>query len=139
MIKRRNIMLGSAGLLAAPALIRTGWAQDSSAAAVLADAKASIATAGAPASTWTGPTGGPKAQKGKKIVYISSDQRNGGPLGRAGDCDPRDGREDRGHNRCNRGSSAASRRPAHRHGPVGGADRGDFGPHLAQYPRPISV
>jgi len=81
MINRRHIVLGSAGLLAAPALIRTGWAQDSSAAAVLADAKASIASAGAPVGTWTGPTSGPKAQKGKKIVYISADQRNGGALG----------------------------------------------------------
>ncbi|MCG2632473.1 substrate-binding domain-containing protein [Bradyrhizobium sp. WYCCWR 13023] len=30
---------------------------------------------------WTGPTTGPAAQKGKSIVYVSADQRNGGALG----------------------------------------------------------
>jgi ribose transport system substrate-binding protein len=81
MIKRRNGILGAMGLLSAPALIRAAWAQDSNAAAVLAEANASIASAAAPASKWDGPTTGPKAQKGKSIIYISADQRNGGALG----------------------------------------------------------
>jgi ribose transport system substrate-binding protein len=33
------------------------------------------------ASTWDGPTTGPKAQAGKFIIYFSSDQKNGGSLG----------------------------------------------------------
>ncbi len=81
MITRRHALLGSAGLLSAPALIRSAWAQDSAAAAVVAEAKASIKGAAEPLSAWDGPAGGPKAQAGKKIIYISSDQRNGGALG----------------------------------------------------------
>lgn len=38
----------------------------------------------APGTPWTGPTTGPTAQPKKLIVYVSSDQRNGGPQG-AGD------------------------------------------------------
>jgi ribose transport system substrate-binding protein len=38
----------------------------------------------APGTPWTGPTTGPAAQGKKLIVYVSSDQRNGGPQG-AGD------------------------------------------------------
>lgn len=48
---------------------------------VVAKAKAFIATAAAKANKWTGPTTGPKAQAGKTIVYVSSDQRNGGAQG----------------------------------------------------------
>jgi ribose transport system substrate-binding protein len=81
MITRRHTLLGSAGLLAAPAFIRAAWAQDASAAAIVADAKTSVAAATRPASQWDGPTTGPAAQKRKKIIYISSDQRNGGALG----------------------------------------------------------
>jgi ribose transport system substrate-binding protein len=33
------------------------------------------------ASTWDGPTSGPKAQAGKFIIYVSTDQKNGGSLG----------------------------------------------------------
>ena len=48
---------------------------------VLTKAKAFIATAAAQANKWTGPTTGPKAAAGKTIVYVSSDQRNGGAQG----------------------------------------------------------
>lgn len=47
----------------------------------LAEAQAHVAAAVAPASTWEGPTAGPKAAAGKSIIYISADQRNGGALG----------------------------------------------------------
>jgi ribose transport system substrate-binding protein len=52
--------------------------------AYLTMAKAYIAKVTAPGAPWTGPTTGPKAQGRKVIVYVSSDQRNGGPQG-AGD------------------------------------------------------
>jgi ribose transport system substrate-binding protein len=47
-------------------------------------AKEYIAMVTAPGAPWTGPTTGPAAQPRKLIVYVSSDQRNGGPQG-AGD------------------------------------------------------
>ena len=52
--------------------------------AFLAMAKEYIASVTAPGTPWTGPTTGPAAQGRKLIVYVSSDQRNGGPQG-AGD------------------------------------------------------
>jgi ribose transport system substrate-binding protein len=52
--------------------------------AYLQMAKDYIATVTAPGTPWTGPTTGPMAQPKKLIVYVSSDQRNGGPQG-AGD------------------------------------------------------
>jgi len=53
-------------------------------AAFLQMAKDYIAMVTAPGTPWTGPTTGPTAQPRKLIVYVSSDQRNGGPQG-AGD------------------------------------------------------
>jgi ribose transport system substrate-binding protein len=47
----------------------------------LAAAKAALAKAAAPARAWDGPTSGPKAQAGKFVVYVSTDQQNGGALG----------------------------------------------------------
>jgi ribose transport system substrate-binding protein len=52
--------------------------------AYLAMAKEYIAKVTAPGTPWTGPTTGPQAQSRKLVVYVSSDQRNGGPQG-AGD------------------------------------------------------
>ena len=52
--------------------------------AYLQMAKDYVATVTAPGTPWTGPTTGPMAQPRKLIVYVSSDQRNGGPQG-AGD------------------------------------------------------
>lgn len=52
--------------------------------AYLAMAKDYIAKVTEPGTPWTGPTNGPAAQGKKLIVYVSSDQRNGGPQG-AGD------------------------------------------------------
>ncbi|HXD15983.1 MAG TPA: hypothetical protein VN654_03135, partial [Vicinamibacterales bacterium] len=53
-------------------------------AAYLQMAKDYVAMVTAPGTPWTGPTTGPAAQGKKLIVYVSSDQRNGGPQG-AGD------------------------------------------------------
>jgi ribose transport system substrate-binding protein len=50
----------------------------------IAKAKAYIETVTAPVTKWTGPTTGPKAQGKKLVVYVSTDQRNGGAQG-AGD------------------------------------------------------
>ncbi len=48
---------------------------------VTAEARARIAGAVAPVTSWDGPTTGPKAAPGKTVIYISADQRNGGALG----------------------------------------------------------
>ena len=53
-------------------------------AAYMQMAKDYVETVTAPGTPWTGPTTGPAAQGKKLIVYVSSDQRNGGPQG-AGD------------------------------------------------------
>lgn len=47
----------------------------------VAAAKAALAKAQAPARVWDGPTSGPKAQSAKFVVYVSTDQQNGGALG----------------------------------------------------------
>ena len=52
--------------------------------AYLQMAKDYVAMVTAPGTPWSGPTTGPTAQGKKLIVYVSSDQRNGGPQG-AGD------------------------------------------------------
>ena len=44
-------------------------------------AKAYIAEASAPVTTWDGPTTGPKAQGKKLVIYVSADQKNGGASG----------------------------------------------------------
>ena len=44
-------------------------------------AQAVVAAAVKPSPPWDGPTGGPKAQANKTIVYVGSDLRNGGVLG----------------------------------------------------------
>jgi ribose transport system substrate-binding protein len=45
---------------------------------VVVEAKAAITKATVKATTWDGPTTGPKAPAGKLIVFMSADQRNGG-------------------------------------------------------------
>jgi len=48
---------------------------------LVAQAKAYTEQVTQPARAWDGPTTGPAAQANKTIVYVSSDQRNGGPRG----------------------------------------------------------
>ena len=50
--------------------------QHSALADQIADAKAAVARFAGPQTTWNGPTTGPKAEPGKKIVYLSGDENN---------------------------------------------------------------
>jgi ribose transport system substrate-binding protein len=67
------VAIGLAVALAAPA--------PAGAADTVADAKAFVAKVTATNPPWDGPTSGPKAEKGKSLVYVSTDQRNGGARG----------------------------------------------------------
>jgi ribose transport system substrate-binding protein len=51
------------------------------AADAVADAKAFVEKVARPNPPWDGPTTGPTAQPGKVVVYVSTDQRNGGARG----------------------------------------------------------
>lgn len=44
-------------------------------------AKKFVATVTSPTIPWTGPTTGPKAVRNMSVVYVSTDERNGGPRG----------------------------------------------------------
>ncbi len=73
----RKINLLGSTLLATTLLLAAGVAR----ADALADAKAYVAKVTAPVTTWDGPTTGPKAVGHRLIVYVSTDQRNGGARG----------------------------------------------------------
>ena len=75
-MKNWKIWLTAAGLGAALAL--QGLAQGDD---IVTKAKAFVKDAAARADKWTGPTTGPKAQANKTVIYVSSDQRNGGAQG----------------------------------------------------------
>lgn len=47
----------------------------------VANAQKIVAATSTPNAPWGGPTTGPKAAAGKTIIYVSTDQRNGGALG----------------------------------------------------------
>lgn len=68
------LLLGGT-MLASLGLVSDARADD------LAQAKADIAAATAPAAKWDGPTTGPKAQKDKFIVYVSITMTNSGSAG----------------------------------------------------------
>ena len=72
------------GLFGATALAGFSAAAMAADDAYMAKAKEYIATVTAPVTAWTGPTSGPKAQGKKLVIYVSTDQRNGGAQG-AGD------------------------------------------------------
>jgi len=70
------------GLLATTALVGFSIAAAQAADdAFMAKAKEYIAEATAPVTKWDGPTTGPKAQGKKLVIYVSTDQRNGGAQG----------------------------------------------------------
>jgi ribose transport system substrate-binding protein len=85
--QREERMLNSGflmrGLLASSALVALGVAS-ARADDYIDKAKAYIATVTAPVTEWNGPTSGPAAQPKKLVIYVSTDQRNGGAQG-AGD------------------------------------------------------
>jgi ribose transport system substrate-binding protein len=62
-------------------LCSTVWSAYPAAADAVSDAKAFVEQASKPNPPWNGPTSGPKVTKGKTIVYVSADQRNGGARG----------------------------------------------------------
>ncbi|MDQ0394413.1 substrate-binding domain-containing protein [Labrys monachus] len=73
----RQTTIAMAGLALALLPLHAARSQDAGAEA----AKAYVTAISKPNPPWTGPTAGPAAQKGKTIVYVSADQRNGGALG----------------------------------------------------------
>jgi ribose transport system substrate-binding protein len=81
MVKCRQLSRIVPAVIALAACSITATAADD---VYLTMAKEYIAKVTAPGAPWTGPTTGPKAQPKKLVVYVSSDQRNGGPQG-AGD------------------------------------------------------
>ena len=71
---RKNMIVAAIISATMPAAAAFADANTDAAKAYVAD----VAKANPP---WTGPKDGPAAQKGKLIVYVSADQRNGGALG----------------------------------------------------------
>lgn len=61
---------------AASSLVATAASADP-----VADARKIVEMTSTPNAPWAGPTTGPKAVAGKTIIYVSTDQRNGGALG----------------------------------------------------------
>jgi ribose transport system substrate-binding protein len=79
-MSKSYIVAGS--LMASAAL--TGLSATSAKAdddAYMKTAKDYIVQATAPVTQWDGPTTGPKAQGKKLVIYVSTDQRNGGAQG----------------------------------------------------------
>jgi ribose transport system substrate-binding protein len=75
-MKNKWKIIGIVGI-AATLLSGLAVAQDS----FVAEAKRYTAQVSKPNPLWVGPTTGPRAQKGKSIIYVSNDQRNGGSKG----------------------------------------------------------
>ena len=73
----RTRLLGATLLAAAGVLFAAGVAR----ADAVQDAKNYVKEITAPVTRWDGPTTGPKAVGHKLIVYVSTDQRNGGARG----------------------------------------------------------
>ena len=74
-MKKRDISVLAMGLLASVAVACPA------AADTVSEAKAYVEKVTKPNPPWEGPTTGPRAAKGKTIVYVSTDQRNGGAKG----------------------------------------------------------
>ena len=84
MVSRRRVLeLGTGAALALPlfSIGNPALAAEGDLAAEIAAAKAIVSAAAATKIPWDGPTTGPKAQPGKRVILISEDQRNGGALG----------------------------------------------------------
>ena len=74
---RRTGLLAVLAVGASLAALSAGVA----AADAVADAKAVVEALSKPNPPWEGPTAGPTAEAGKTIVYVSTDERNGGARG----------------------------------------------------------
>jgi ribose transport system substrate-binding protein len=79
--KLRTTVLAGAGLITLTLAAGALWAP--AAAESLDQIKAESAAATAPVTQWDGPTAGPKADKGKFVVYIADTQTNAGSAGTA--------------------------------------------------------
>jgi ribose transport system substrate-binding protein len=77
----RKLQMMAGALLASAAMIGLQAPAHADDDAGLAAAKEYIAKVTAPVTEWQGPTTGPKAQGKKLVVYVSTDQRNGGAQG----------------------------------------------------------
>ena len=64
-------------------MLAAGALSLSAAAESLDQIKAEVTAATAPVSQWDGPTTGPKADKGKFVIYIADTQTNAGSAGTA--------------------------------------------------------
>jgi ribose transport system substrate-binding protein len=73
---RNGRMPLAASAAAVAALLGTAAAHAASDDPFVAEAKAATQSRSQPQTEWLGPTTGPKASPGKKIVYLSSDQNN---------------------------------------------------------------
>lgn len=71
----RNVTLLAVGASVAALLVGPALAD------AVSDAEDFMAMVSKPNPPWDGPTTGPKAQAGKTVVYVSTDQRNGGARG----------------------------------------------------------
>jgi ribose transport system substrate-binding protein len=69
------------GFLSASAVSLIMLVNGAAVADSMADAEAIVKKYASPASTWDGPTSGPKAAAGKTIVVLAADLKNGGILG----------------------------------------------------------
>ena len=72
--------MSKTGLLAVLAVgaSLTALSASMAAADAVADAKAVVEALSKPNPPWDGPASGPTAEAGKTIVYVSTDERNGG-------------------------------------------------------------
>ena len=75
-MRNKWLLIGIIGV-AATLLSSLAVAEDS----YVAEAKRYTALVSKPNPPWDGPTSGPRAQKGKSIIYVSNDQHNGGAKG----------------------------------------------------------
>ena len=86
-LKKRALALVSVTVLVTAPLVGFASAQSASAAdscpAALAAAQKSVAASVAVKAPWDGPTTGPKAAKGKTLVFVAQTMQNGGVAGAA--------------------------------------------------------
>ena len=123
-VQGRNRTMRRTGLLAVLAVGASLAALSAGVAAAdaVADAKAVVEALSKPNPPWEGPTAGPTAEAGKTIVYVSTDERNGGA--------PRRRRGRRGSGREDRLDLPAHRRPGlgRRRGRAGSSRRSPRSP-----------
>jgi ribose transport system substrate-binding protein len=76
-MKRPSLILGALSLAVSTLMLCAGAAM----ADAVSDAKAVVEKLSKPHPPWDGPTSSPPMAKGKLVIYVSTDQRNGGAQG----------------------------------------------------------